>query len=92
MSVEMEMPKYRSHKVVHALKIKDVQDPTVAGNESDGSRLLIPADDRYGAISVGHEFVRKHQPFPGGYYIVYPDGYKSYSPAESFEDGYDLVP
>ena len=27
----------------------------------------------------------------GGYYVRYPDGYESWSPAEAFEEGYTLV-
>jgi hypothetical protein len=33
----------------------------------------------------------KHAPEVGGYYVVYADGYKSYSPAKAFEDGYTQV-
>ena len=31
----------------------------------------------------------KHE--AGGYYVRYPDGYESWSPAEAFEEGYTLV-
>lgn len=27
----------------------------------------------------------------GGYYVVYEDGYESWSPAEAFEKGYTLI-
>lgn len=30
-------------------------------------------------------------PAAGGYYVVYEDGYQSYSPAKAFEDGYAPV-
>ena len=33
----------------------------------------------------------KHQPTVGGYYVVYKDGYKSFSPADAFESGYTRV-
>ena len=46
----------------------------------------------YWAINVTKEFLDKHKPQPGGYYVVYKDGYQSYSPAEEFEDGYTLIP
>ena len=33
--------------------------------------------------------LKKHDPQIGGYYVVYPgDGYKSWSPAQAFEEGY----
>jgi len=33
----------------------------------------------------------KHKPEVGGYYVVYADGYKSFSPAQAFEEGYTRV-
>ena len=90
-SPSVEMPRYRSHKVVHALKIRAVTDPTEPGNESDGSRLLHFEEQGYGALRVVAEYVRKHHPEAGGYYVVYDDGYASWSPAKAFEDGYTRI-
>lgn len=84
----VEMPRYRCHKEVWALKILDVIDPTKDGNESDGSRLLTFVDKDFAALRVPHDYVRKHNPQAGGYYVVYKDGYKSFSPADAFEEGY----
>ena len=36
--------------------------------------------------------MEKHKPHAGGYYVVYDDGYKSFSPAKAFEEGYRLLP
>lgn len=36
-------------------------------------------------------YVRKHSPKVGGYFVVYPDGYQSWSPEEAFESGYTRV-
>ena len=83
-----EMPRYRCHKEVWALKIRDISDPTEPGNESDGSRVIHPAEQGYGAIRVDHAYIRKHDPKVGGYYVVYKDGYRSFSPADAFEEGY----
>lgn len=86
------MPQYKSHKTVWALKIADVLDPTVDGNESDGTRILVPAESgRYAPFRVPRDYVTKHNPTPGGYYVQYEDGYASFSPAEAFESGYTLV-
>jgi len=41
-----------------------------------------------GLIVVGREYLEKHGPQVGGYYVVYKDGYESYSPVDAFEDGY----
>ena len=87
-STSAEMPKYRCHKDVWALKIRDITIPMQPGNESDGSRLIHPAETGYGAFRVNHEYVRKHNPQVGGYYVVYKDGYQSFSPADAFEEGY----
>lgn len=87
-----EMPRYRSHKDVWALKIAAIQrdsDKAYAeGRETDGSAILTPADAGYGPFRVDAAYMRKHDPHVGGYYVVYKDGYKSFSPAEAFEDGY----
>ena len=87
-TTQIEMPKYRCHKEVWALKIAAVVDPTKDGNESDGSRVLEFEETNYSAIRVGHDYVRKHNPKVGGYYVTYEDGYASFSPAEPFESGY----
>lgn len=77
MNAVREMPRYRCHKEVYALRIAKI-----SGN------LITPADDGYATFEVDYEWIRKHEPQPGGFYVVYRDGYKSYSPAEAFEDGY----
>jgi len=83
-NVQIEMPRYRSHKEVWALKIADVKkDSTVTG-----SAILIFENNRYVPIRVLYDYIQKHNPQPGGYYVVYQDGYKSWSPAEAFESGY----
>ena len=95
MSNESELPKYKSHKEVWALKIKHVvYDGEVAiheNRETDGSATITPEDDGYTPFKVDQNYVRKHQPEDGGYYVVYEDGYKSFSPAEAFESGYTKI-
>jgi hypothetical protein len=88
----VEMPKYRSHKTVWALKIAAVDDPTKPGDETDGSRVLTFTEPHYAPKRVPHAFVRKHDPKAGGYYVVYEDGYASWSPADAFETGYTRIP
>ena len=95
MPAQVEMPKYRSHKEVWALKIKDIVfDVDLAKNsnrETDGSAIITPVDGVYAPFKVDSAYVRKHNPKAGGYYVVYADGYKSWSPAEAFEEGYTRV-
>ena len=76
-----EMPRYKCHKIVHALKIKEVVNDSLYFEEAGYARLI-----------VGGAFMDKHGPHPGGYYVVYEDGYTSYSPAKAFEDGYTPIP
>jgi hypothetical protein len=52
---------------------------------------IVPAEERYGKFYVDGGFLLKHAPQPGGYYVIYKDGYKSFSPAEAFEAGYTRV-
>ena len=78
------MKKYRSHKVVEAAKIRFVQPIS----DREGARLGF---DDLPDILVSPEYVAKHDPKVGGYYVKYPDGYESWSPAEAFEEGYTEV-
>lgn len=87
----IELQRYRCHKTVHALKIAGViQAPADQERmHASGDWLLVPEDGRYGPICVGHdEFIRKHNPKPGDYWVQYEDGYCSVSPREAFESGY----
>ena len=88
MNVSMEMPRYKCHKEVYALKIASLDSTASPEQESDGSLLMTPADYGYAPFTLDAAYVRKHKPEAGGYYVVYADGYKSYSPAKAFEDGY----
>ena len=93
-TVQAEMPRYKCHKEVYALKIADIEldsdKARIENRETDGSAMITPEEQGYAPLRVDHEFVRKHQPKIGGYYVVYLDGYKSFSPAEAFESGYTL--
>ena len=90
-----EMPKYQSHKKVWALKIKEIvfdSDLAKAENrETDGSATITPEEVGYAPFKVDHAYISKHSPKAGGYYVLYKDGYKSWSPAGAFEDGYSQM-
>ena len=75
-----EMPRYRCHKEVWALKIAAIDGLTI-----------IPEEDGYAQFDVSAEYMDRHRPQVGGYYVVYKDGYQSFSPAAPFEDGYTLI-
>lgn len=90
-----QMPRYRSHKEVYALKIAAIQrDSDVAraeGRETDGSAIITPTDAGFAPFAVDAAYLRKHDPQVGGYYVQYADGYTSFSPAAPFEEGYTRI-
>lgn len=92
---QIQMPRYKCHKEIWALKIKEViKDLDVArreNRETDGTVTLIFDDPKYSPKKMSYEYSRRHKPQPGGYYVVYKDGYESFSPAEAFESGYTLI-
>lgn len=88
---QVELPRYRSHKEVWALKIAEIEPDGSAPSGAEGSCIITPAEDGYAPFRVDVEYCRKHNTQVGGYYVVYKDGYKSWSPAEAFEEGYTKI-
>lgn len=87
-----EMPKYKCFKEVWALKIKSIKsDGEGEERETDGSAMITPEENQYAPFKVDCDYMHKHKPSVGGYYVVYQDGYKSFSPAKAFEEGYARV-
>jgi hypothetical protein len=91
-----ELPKYKCHKEVWALKIKTWNHqqgivPATRTMKQTAAMIITPAEKGYAPFKVDAEYVRAHNPTTGGYYVVYADGYKSFSPAVAFESGYTLI-
>lgn len=82
-----QMPRYKCHKEVWALKIKEVKIPVAPIDNP----ILAFEDEGYLPIEVDYDYIKKHNPTAGGYYVVYDDGYRSFSPAKPFEDGYSRI-
>jgi len=86
------MKRYVSHKEVDAGRIVAV----VALNHDTMQHRIVLEDKS--EFKVTHEWYLKHsdndtKELEGGYYVVYPDGYVSWSPPEAFEKGYtEIVP
>lgn len=78
------LPLYDCHKQVRAGKITRID------RSACGVRYEIHMDAT--SVVVDSDFVSKHKPIEGGYYVEYEDGYRSYSPAKAFEEGYSLAP
>lgn len=77
-----ELPRYQCFKIVRAVKIGRIE------IQYDKSAILIPEDTAFDAFVVSADYVARARPKEGGYYVVYEDGYKSYSPRHAFESGY----
>ena len=73
------MKTYKCHKQVKAFKITNIK------LIEDSIYNLVGSND---IVMVREDFMQKFKPEVGGYYVLYNDGYTSYSPAEPFEEGY----
>lgn len=78
---------YDCHKTVWAAQITGISPA-----DSLGQTLLLHGSGPEGATPVNNEWMQRHKPKVGGYYVIYTDGYTSYSPQEAFETGYTLKP
>jgi hypothetical protein len=83
------LPKYQCHKIVEALKIREVE-PMRAG------AVLYPEDARFAPIEVSPSFYNSRIPIDNGtqreeYWVRYSDGFESWSPTGAFEEGYTLI-
>lgn len=68
-------PLYKSHKEVRAVQIQEIS-----------GTVIIP-EGPYAAFTVSEQYLKKHDPKAGGYFVVYEGGYESFSPAGPFESG-----
>lgn len=82
-----QMPRYRCHKEVWALKIERL----APADENIGMMVLYPENKAYAPMLLSAEWADKHKPEAGGYWVQYKDGYTSYSPADAFEEGYSPI-
>ncbi len=85
------LPCYQSHKKVWALKIKAVSDRIPQDCDGGGGAMITPEDAGFAPFYVEPAYLEKHKPEAGGYFVQYEDGYKSFSPAKAFEDGYTRI-
>lgn len=74
---------------VWALKIKEVR--RVPSGNATVTHTIVPEEAGYAPFEVDLDYIGRHSPVAGGYYVVYKDGYKSFSPAGAFEEGYTRV-
>lgn len=84
MCTEVEMPKYKCTKIVHALKIKAIDIPG-----SEGA-FITPDEEGFTIFQTDLEWRERFKGSEAdlGYYVVYEGGYASWSPTKAFVDGY----
>ena len=79
-----DLPRYECNKIVRAAKITSIK---LTGDHGNAWRVMI-----FGEIGEEQPFTGdwkdKHNPEVGGYFVVYEDGYESFSPPIPFENGY----
>lgn len=71
------MKLWLSHRQVAADKI------TEANKQPQGGVILSLEGGQ--TAGVTDQWMQRHNPFVGGYYVLYTDGYQSFCPAEAFE-------
>lgn len=82
----VDWPKYESHKIVQAAKVIEVLEGpgAMASNRvlmvDPGTGILEPFQCSQASMHSAVEI--------GWYAILYPDGFRSASPPDTFEDGY----
>jgi hypothetical protein len=81
-----ELAQWQSHKIVRAGKVL----PQQVEDTGEGTGVLT-VEDVNGTpcrVVVPNNFFARGAPSPGDYVVIYDDGYKSWSPAKAFEEGY----
>lgn len=89
--MDKKLPEYICHKKVRAIKIAAIEQARSPKNGLTDCAIIMPAEEGYDAFIVDNEFMNKHKPVVGGYFVIYEDGYTSFSPAAAFESGYTRV-
>jgi hypothetical protein len=87
---QREMPQFRCHKVVHALPIA-----AIAKADEDGREAvtIVPQDPEFAAFEAPDGWRDRCRATieDAGVYVVYEDGYASWSPTKAFEEGYTPI-
>lgn len=85
---QKEMPKYKCHKEVWALKIGGII-------KSDGAGVarISPLDEGFSPFDTPVGWLDKYKGTleDHGYYVIYKGGYASWSPSKEFEEGYERI-
>lgn len=80
-------PVYKCHKIVNAAKLLAITED----HDSTETPWLLTFEDGVPNQRVSFEWYRTRKPEVGGYFVIYSDGYTSWSPGEVFEEGYTPI-
>lgn len=82
-----EIPQWQCHKIVQASKIIAMDE--LGKDDKDPSTTCFRWWLECGImINVSKSLASRGYPNTGDYYVLYADGYESWSPAKAFEEGY----
>ena len=78
------LPQYRSHKIVGALRIQEIL------VHDDYAATIIPADEGFDTFVTEEGWANRYRGNSEdlGVYVVYEDGFTSWSPTKAFDEGY----
>ena len=91
MATESHLPRYKCHKEVSALAIEQIVEDHI--NPAKPFTIYFQ-DAHFAPIQIEKKWVDEKfhgQGTDPGYYVVYEDGYISWSPTKAFEEGYTLI-
>ena len=91
---QTELPEYKSHKIVRAAKVVEVRDNSGENCEAAmaNDTFIVWRLDNGGYVHVSKDLKMRGGDDPvGGYYMLYKDGFESWSPSRAFIEGYDRV-
>ena len=80
-----ELADWKCHKIVKAGKI------TAFGPDWSGPVTVEDANGATCKVDMPPNAFARGRPNLGDYIVIYDDGYKSWSPAKAFEDGYARI-
>lgn len=88
----MTLPRYKSHKIVEALKIVSIEFGGYGSAVIQYPGGQHKTEDRYYEKFHGPKLGEiAHVESDFGYYVRYEDGYESWSPTKAFEEGYTRI-
>jgi hypothetical protein len=88
------LPRWRCHKEVSADRIKAIRlldserDTEVLPDGDSGTRWDLAGGT---TVVVSNDLIARGTPRVGDYFVIYADGYESWSPRGAFEEGYDAI-